>query len=117
MQRALRVRRVLQMALSLVMYVSDKAESPHSGFSDATIKTTEHQRKWRQKKPQGAPVLVGSEKAECGDSVFSNEILRTTKQEKATVKEVEAEEASGLSLPSPLTFDHWLPTKRKAQDP
>ncbi|XP_059369548.1 uncharacterized protein LOC132107330 [Carassius carassius] len=53
---------------------SEKAVSLHSGFSDAKLKTTEQQRKWRQKKPQGPPVLAGSEKVECGNS------LKTTKQ-------------------------------------
>ncbi|XP_042602761.1 neurofilament heavy polypeptide-like [Cyprinus carpio] len=52
----------------------EKAESLHSGFSDAKLKTTEQQRKWRQKKPQGPPLLAGSEKAECGN------LLKTTKQ-------------------------------------
>ncbi|RXN23793.1 neurofilament heavy polypeptide-like protein [Labeo rohita] len=32
---------------------SDKAESPHLGLSDASLKTTEKWRKWRQKKLQG----------------------------------------------------------------
>ncbi|XP_026095182.1 fibrous sheath CABYR-binding protein-like isoform X1 [Carassius auratus] len=50
-------------------YESKKAESPRSGFTDATLKTKEL---WRQKKPQGAPVFAGSE--------FTNEILKTTKQ-------------------------------------
>ncbi|XP_059402461.1 uncharacterized protein LOC132133591 [Carassius carassius] len=55
---------------SLVLnYASKKAESPHSGFTDAALKTKEL---WRQKKPQGAPVFAGSG--------FTNEILKTTKQ-------------------------------------
>ncbi|RXN12653.1 neurofilament heavy polypeptide-like protein [Labeo rohita] len=49
-------------------------------FLDAIMKTMEHQRKWRQKKPQGASVLTGSEKAESGDSVFSNKTWKTTMQ-------------------------------------
>ncbi|KAI2645624.1 L-2-aminoadipate reductase [Labeo rohita] len=38
--------------------------SSHSVFLDVTVKTTEHQKKWRQKKSHGAPVFVGSEKAQ-----------------------------------------------------
>ncbi|KAL1247844.1 hypothetical protein QQF64_023220 [Cirrhinus molitorella] len=52
---------------------SEKAESLHSGFSDATMKTIEHQRKWRQKEPQGPPVPAGSEKAKCGDSISTKQ--------------------------------------------
>ncbi|RXN33225.1 nascent polypeptide-associated complex subunit muscle-specific form-like protein [Labeo rohita] len=57
-----------------------KTESLCSGFSDASLKTMEQQRKWRQKKPQGPPVLAGSEKADSGDSAFSNAAWKTTKQ-------------------------------------
>lgn len=38
---------------------SKKAESLHSGFSDTVLKTMEHQRKRRQKKPRSTLCLLG----------------------------------------------------------
>ncbi|XP_016329500.1 neurofilament heavy polypeptide-like [Sinocyclocheilus anshuiensis] len=80
---------------------SEKAESLHSDFSDATLKTTEQQRKWRQKKPQGPPVLAGSEKAECGNS------LKTTKQER---QEWRRKKPQGAPVPAGSPQGHPVPT-------
>ncbi|KAK2883705.1 hypothetical protein Q8A67_017342 [Cirrhinus molitorella] len=56
------LRRCLQLVFN---YASKKTEC--SGISDAMLRTTVQQRKWRQKKPQRPPVLAGSEKVDCGD--------------------------------------------------
>ncbi|RXN18640.1 forkhead box N3-like protein [Labeo rohita] len=82
---------------------SEKTESLYSGFSDAMLKTTERQRKWRQKKPQGPRVLARSEKAECGDSPFSNAALKTSKQvrqKKLQVAPVAARSPQGAPVPA-----------------
>ncbi|XP_059402309.1 neurofilament heavy polypeptide-like [Carassius carassius] len=84
---------------SLVLnYASKKAESPHSGFTDISLKTKEL---WRQKKPQGAPVFAGSG--------FTNEILKTTKQRRqqqrkwTEMKPQVAPEPAGSPQRTPVT--------------